>query len=128
MSLGYAPAKADLSKILSELEQTAATRAAQALIRGGPDDERRAAAFTGVLRDLRQIHQTVQTPDEDMNASLAKFLMRTDDTKLVSVEELRARGEGVTIDVVAPEHREEDGGSLVEEVGEEEGLELCHDM
>jgi hypothetical protein len=100
MSMGYTPGKHELPKILDHLEQLAATRAAQALLRAGRDDERRSEAFVRVLSNLRQIHAGATSPEQEMAAKILQFKMKTERESLMTVADLRARGEDVTVDVV----------------------------
>src|SRR5262249_15000342 len=95
LAVGIVPRRHDLSKLIGELEEVAATRAAQALLRGGPHDERRAEGFVGVLRNLREIQATVAAPQEDL-ANRLRLRLVTDRSVPPNIHELRARGEEVS--------------------------------
>lgn len=102
MAMGFAPGRFELAKIVDQLETVAATRAAQALLRGGRDDERRAEGFTRVLRGLREIHGGAVSPDDELKNKLMQFKMQNDTSPVVGINELRRRGEEVTTDLVPP--------------------------
>ncbi len=104
LSLGITPGKADLGKMLGEMEGVASTRAAQMLLRGGINDERRAEGYTRVLRNLREIQETVHSPGADLAAKMMRFRLQTDTKPMVSVSDLRARGEDVTVEL-EPHHQ-----------------------
>jgi hypothetical protein len=112
MAMGIAPAKQDLPKLLDELGNVAAVRTAHALLRGGRDDERRAAGFAGVLQTVRRLREGAESPDDALRKQLLQFNIRHDETPLTTVNELRARGEGVTCDVVPVDHTGTTNGTL----------------
>jgi hypothetical protein len=98
LSLGFSPSRNDLSMAVGELAQVATARAAQALLRGGPDDERRAESFTSVLRNLRQISDGLETPGADLERQLLQIRLRSDPSPVKTVDELRGLGDEVTTD------------------------------
>ena len=105
LSMGYAPSRCELGSIVGQMETLAATRAAQALLRGGPNDDRRAAGFTSVLRDLRQVHEGVQDPGKELAQGLVTLVH--EEAPVVTVSEALARGEGVTMDTIQLEPNNE---------------------
>ncbi len=95
LALGLPTGRNDLSKAVGELAQVATARAAQALLRGGPDDERRAESFTGVLRNLRQISEDLKTPGADLERQLLQIRLRCDPTEAKTLDDLRRAGDEV---------------------------------
>lgn len=100
LAAGLSPGRRELSRALVELENVTTTRVAQALLRGGRDDDKRALGFTNVLRGLREIHTGATSPQDELAAKMRQFRLKTETQKMPSVADLRARGDDVTTDVV----------------------------
>jgi hypothetical protein len=64
LALGLSPGRQELGDVLRQIETLSVIRAGQALLRGAPDDERRAEAFTGVLRQVQAIVDGHPEPEE----------------------------------------------------------------
>jgi len=115
MRLGHTPARLELSEVVSKLESFASIRLGQALLRGGPRDDRRAESCASVLEKVRKIRETVQTPAEELNKRLTQFRLVHATEPQISVHELRERGDEVAVDNMPPtiavwDRRAEDEG------------------
>jgi hypothetical protein len=117
LALGYSPGRPEIAELLRQMESLSAIRAGQALLRGEADDERRAASYAAVLRTVEEIKEMVVMPDMEIQKKLRTLALRTNDTPLLTVDELRARGEGVTTDIAPLFERDAD---LSREVDDEE--------
>jgi hypothetical protein len=117
LALGYSPGRPEIGELLRQMEALSAIRAGQALLRGEVDDERRAASYAAVLRSVAEIKEMVVMPDMEIQKKLRTLALRTNDTPLLTVDELRARGEGVTTDIAPIYERDAD---LSREVDDEE--------
>ncbi len=102
MRLGHTPARLELSEVVSKLESFASIRLGQALLRGGPRDDRRAESCASVLEKVRKIRETVQTPAEELNKRLTQFRLVHATEPQISVHELRERGDEVAVDNLPP--------------------------
>ena len=119
LAAGLSPGRRELSRALVELENVTTTRVAQALLRGGRDDDKRALGFTNVLRSLREIHAGATSPQEELAAKVMKFRLRTERESLVSVADLRARGDDATVDLVPPIDPRSDVSDVVGDGGDD---------
>jgi hypothetical protein len=117
LALGYSPGRPEISELLRQMESLSAIRAGQALLRGEVDDERRAASYAAVLRSVEEIKEMVVLPDLEIQKTLRTLALRTNNAPLLTVDELRARGEGVTTDITPLYERDAD---LSREVDDEE--------
>jgi hypothetical protein len=97
------------------METLSVIRAGQALLRGEPDDERRAEAFTGVLRQIQGIKEMVVVPDAELQKKLTGISLRTDTRPVVTAAQLMAKGDMVTADVAPIYDREANLGGDVED-------------
>jgi hypothetical protein len=70
------------------------------MVRGGPDDARDATAYAGVLRQVRDVKETIAIPDHELRKQLQAIALRTDETPVVTMKELLAKGEGVTAEIM----------------------------
>jgi hypothetical protein len=108
LALGYSPGRPEIGELLRQMETLSAIRTGEALLRGEPDDERRAASYAGVLRAVEEIKGMVSVPDVELQRKLQTLALRTNNAPLLTVDELRARGEGVTVDTMPLYEREAD--------------------
>jgi hypothetical protein len=99
LALGYSPGRPEIGELLRQMESLSAIRAGQALLSGEVDDERRAASYAAVLRSVAEIREMVVMPDMEIQKKLRTLALRTNNTPLLTVNEIRARGEGVTTDI-----------------------------
>jgi hypothetical protein len=113
MAAEYSPKKHELATVVPQMEALAALRASEALLRGGRGDERRAEAFANVLQKVREIVATVVTPESQLTKQLVSFRLRHEVKPLVTVQELRARGDEVSVDILGPPVVEYDGGEEI---------------
>jgi hypothetical protein len=102
MAAGYAPGRRDLAEVIGHMESVAVVRASEAMLRGEPEDERRAEAFVGIVQRLHQIRGSVVTPESEIVKKLNAFRVQTTTETLPTIAELRAGGDDVTIDVAPP--------------------------
>jgi hypothetical protein len=100
LALGLSPGRQELGDVLRQMETLSVIRAGQALLRGAPDDERRAEAFTGVLRQIQGIKEMVVVPDAELHKKLASISLVTDPRPAVTMAELMAQGDQVTVDLM----------------------------
>jgi hypothetical protein len=118
LKLGYPPGRINLPEALDQLESLAVIRTGEAMLRGDPDDAREAIAYAGVLRQLRDVKETVAIPDLELRKQLQAIALRTDETRVVTMNELLARGDGVTADIAPLGDLQADLGSdVVDEQG-----------
>jgi hypothetical protein len=89
------------------------------LLRGEPDDERRAEAYTGVLRNVQTIKEMVVVPDAELHKKLRSLMLRTDERPVTTAAQLMAKGDMVTMDI-APIYEREAG------VADADDLEVDH--
>lgn len=71
-----------------------------------------------VLRGLRDIHAGATSPDEELTARLMKFQLKTESTPMMSVDDLRRRGQSVTTDIVPAVAPDEPQGDVFGDEGE----------
>lgn len=102
MSLGHSPGRHELVDVIGQMETLATVRATESLLRGEPGDERRAEAFVGVLEKIHAIRDTIVTPESALAKQLTSFQLRHTTPPMVTMAELQARGDGVTVDVGPP--------------------------
>jgi hypothetical protein len=118
MSLGYSPQKAELSAVVDSVADIAAVRAGTMLMRGEDGDERRAESCAAILQRMRQVRETLANPEADLLKKLATFKIAHSTKPVVTVAELLARGDGVSVDNAPPattifdEHGGDDEGGL----------------
>jgi hypothetical protein len=118
LALGLSPGRQELGEVIKQMETLAVIRAGQALLRGEPDDERRAEAFTGVLRQVQAIKEMVVVPDAELQKKLTSISLMTDKRPVVTAAQLLAQGQMVTVDVAPIYEREADlGGDVEREAG-----------
>jgi hypothetical protein len=98
LALGLPTGKQELGAVIGQLENLAVLRSGEALLSNGPDADRRAEAFVGVVQKLLAIREQVVVPDALLQKKLATISLRTDGTPLVTAAQLRARGDEVTVD------------------------------
>jgi hypothetical protein len=115
MSLGYAPKPLELADVIGQMESLAVVRAGESLLRAEPGDERRAEAFVGVLEKIHAIRETVISPESELTRKLTSFRVLHDNKRLASVQELRARGDEVSVDVLGPPVVQADAEDLPEQ-------------
>lgn len=82
------------------MESLAVVRAGESLLRGEPGDGRRAESFVNVLQKIHEIRETVATPDSQLAKQLIHLVHST--KPMMTVAELRARGDEVTVDMGPP--------------------------
>jgi hypothetical protein len=66
-----------------------------------------------VLQKVREIVATVVTPESQLTKQLVSFRLRHEVKPLVTVQELRARGDEVSVDILGPPVVEYDGGEEI---------------
>jgi hypothetical protein len=115
LALGLSPGRQELGDVLRQMETLSVIRAGQALLRGEPDDERRAEAFTGVLRQIQGIKEMVVVPDAELHKKLRSISLMTDNRPAVTMAELTAQGDQVTVDLAPIGMVEADLGGDVED-------------
>jgi hypothetical protein len=115
LALGLSPGRQELGEVIKQMETLAVIRAGQALLRGEPDDERRAEAYTGVLRNVQAIKEMVVVPDAELHQKLRTLALRTDKTPVITAAQLIAKGDMVTVDIAPIYEREPDLGGNVED-------------
>jgi hypothetical protein len=111
LSLGFAPARHELVDVIAEMETLATLRANECLLRGESGDERRAEAFTNVLQKVHEIRQIVISPESQLSKQLMSFRLAHNQKPLTTVQELRDRGDEVSVDILGPPVVEYDGGN-----------------
>jgi hypothetical protein len=102
MSLGHSPGRRELVDVIGQMEGLAVVRASESLLRAEPGDERRAEAFVGVLQKIREIRETVITPEAQLTRQLVSFRVRHEVKAMPTVAELREGGDEVTVDIGPP--------------------------
>jgi hypothetical protein len=118
LKLGYPPGRINLAEVLDQLESLAAIRTCEAMLRGDRDGAREATAYAGVLRQVRDVKETVALPDLELRKQLQAIALRTDETPIVTMNELLAKGDGVTADIMPLGDLQADlGGDVVDEQG-----------
>jgi hypothetical protein len=118
LKLGFPPGRIKLVEALDQLESVAAIRTGEAMLSGDSNDAREATAFAGILRQVRDIKETVAIPDLELRKQLQGFALRTNETPVVTMNELLAKGEGVTADIMPLGELHADlGGDVVDEPG-----------
>ena len=118
LKLGFPPGRINLAETLDQLESVAAIRTGEAMLSGDSNDAREATAFAGILRQVRDIKETVAIPDLELRKQLQGFALRTNETPVVTMNELLAKGEGVTADIMPLGELHADlGGDVVDEPG-----------
>jgi len=118
LKLGFPPGRVNLVEALSQLENLAVIRTGEAMHRGEPGDEREAAAYAVVLRQVRDVKETVAIPDVELRKQLHAFRLKTNPTPVVTMNELLAKGDGVSVDIMPLGELQADlGGDVVDEQG-----------
>jgi hypothetical protein len=82
------------------MESVAALPVAEALLRGGHDDERRAGGYAAVLEKLSMIKAAVVPPDAALMKKLSVLRLRTSSKAVPTTAELC--GTSVTVDMAPP--------------------------
>jgi hypothetical protein len=100
LALGLPTGKQELGVVIGQLENLAVLRSGEALLANGPDADRRAEAFVGVVQKLLAIREQVVVPDALLQKKLATISLRTDGTPIVTAAQLRAQGDEVTVDTM----------------------------
>jgi hypothetical protein len=100
LKLGFPPGRTKLAEALDQLESLAAIRTGEAMLRGDPDGAREATAYAGVLRQVRDVKETVAIPDLELQKQLRAFVLKTEDKPLPTVAELQTASVGVTVDLM----------------------------
>jgi hypothetical protein len=98
LTMGYSPSRFELPRVVAQMENIATLRVSEALLRGGRDDERRAAGYASVLQTLSGIKQAVVPPDAALEKKLRVLRLRTEERSPPTVGDLRAAGGEVTVD------------------------------
>jgi hypothetical protein len=118
MAMGHSVSKIELPRVVVEMENLAALRVGESLLRGGPDDERRASGYATVLERIRAIKLAVIPPEATLVKHLAGLRLHTNTEKTPSMAELC--GTNHTVDMGPPLEApadEVDGGGDVENEG-----------
>jgi hypothetical protein len=99
LAAGLSPGRRELAGMIDALQGLAATRASEAILRGGRGDERRAGGYITVMRDLHELRETCVTPEAELSKKLSAFQLRHSAEKVITIAQLREAGDGVTVDV-----------------------------
>lgn len=97
VAAGHPLGRFDLPRVVGQMEDLAARRVSEALLRGGPDDERRAVSFVSVLEKVSTIKTAVVPPQAALLKHFSALRLRTSTVKLPTVTELCA--DRVTVDM-----------------------------
>ena len=106
MSAGWAPNRVELAKVVDEIETVAVLRSHEAMVRGAPEDDRRAEGFVNVVQRLRQIRESTTTPDEAVRKVLSSVRLRHDPHPLPNINDISSGNHSVEF-----EHRAERGAT-----------------
>ncbi len=96
LQLGFQPNRIDLANVIDHVADVAAVRAGTMVLRGAPGDEEVADRYTHVLATMKNVRATINAPDLELHQALAKFTLKTDDRPVMTVAQLRARGDEVS--------------------------------
>jgi hypothetical protein len=99
MSLGYSPGKLELAKVVDKMIELSAIRAGSALLRGEDGDARRADTYAAILQKMRQVRETVVTPDAELREKLTALKLVHDPQRMMSASDLLGRGDSMTVDL-----------------------------
>jgi hypothetical protein len=100
LSLGISPSRVELSQVVDRMAELAAVRAGSSMLRGEDGDERRAETYANIVEKMRQVRESISTPDDDLQKKLAHFTIVTDTKPIVTAAQLLAQGDGVTVDMM----------------------------
>jgi hypothetical protein len=111
-------------KVLAELRAHAEFRALESTMLAGPGDEKRAAAFTSIVRDAHELHQQVAPPDAALREGLGNFVrLRTNPSKVPNIHELSDGNH--TVELMPKEENNDDGTAPVDSGADEEADGEC---